>query len=168
MKARNRFSPQVHVGLDAGESGGQGAKQSFKKECDINHIMGRYAKGQVVDHLAKHEGQFGFVPCFTFQEAMNAVRKAEEMFADLDSGIRKRFNNDPGQFLEFAQATNEDGSLKNIDELRSLKLAPPAPKPEPTALEARVGELETDRAARLELARRAVTLPPEGGSGGAQ
>lgn len=168
MKARNRFSPQLHVGLAADVSGGQGAKQSFKKECDINYIMGRYAKGQVVDHLAKHQGQFGFAPCMTFHEAMTAVRAAEEMFMDLDSAIRKRFNNDPGEFLAFAEARNDDGSLKNLDELRRLKLAPPAKPADPTPLETRVAELETDAAARVEIARRAIVTPPTGGSGGTQ
>lgn len=102
-------------------------KQSFKKECDINHIMGRYLKSGNVDHLVKHAGQFGFAPAYTFQDAMNSVLKAEEMFMDLPSEVRARFGNSPSAFLDFAQRS------ENIDELRRLKLAPPAPKAPPSS-----------------------------------
>lgn len=131
-------------------------KQAFKKDCDINLIMGRYAKGQIVDHLAKWEGTYGDFPAQDFQEAMGIVAKAQEMFNDLDSAIRIRFANDPAQFLAFAQ------DEKNLPEMRKLGIAKPEVPAAPTAVEARVAELEADRAARLELARRAVTLPPEG------
>lgn len=129
-------------------------KQSMRAECDINNILGKYAKGGVIDHLAKYGGEFGTVEPMTFHEAMNLVTKAQEMFADLDSGIRKRFGNDPGAFLEFAQ------DPKNIDELRKMGLAKAAPEPVPGPVEARVAELEVDRQARVELARKAITEPP--------
>lgn len=127
MEFRSRFSPHMRVSPSVGTGG---AKQSFKNECDINLILGKYAKGQVIDHLAKWQGSYGFAPALTFQEAMNAVRRAEEMFGDLDSAIRKRFSNDPAEFLAFAQ------NPENIEEMRKLGLAPsraPAAAPPPPA-----------------------------------
>lgn len=136
-------------------------KQSFKRDCDINVILGKYAKGQVVDHLAKWEGSFGEFPAMDFREAMELTRQAQEMFADLPSEVRKRFANDPGLFLEFTQEVNDKGELKNLEELRRLKLARPAPAPEPTAVETRIAEIEADRQARVVLARKAIVEPPE-------
>lgn len=99
-------------------------KDSFREQCDINHIMARYLRSGNVDHLAKHGGQFGFAPALDFQTAMQQVRAAEEKFLDLPSAIRKRFGNDPAAFLEFAQ------NPKNLDALREMGLAKPKAKPE--------------------------------------
>lgn len=136
-------------------------KQSMKDSCDINLIMGKYLRTGTVDHLAVHGGSYGFASAVSLQEAMNIVLKAESMFADLSSGIRKKFDNSPKAFLEFVQARDADGNLKNLAEMRQLGLAP-AVRPEPTARDARIAELEVDREARLELARRAVVAPPAG------
>jgi len=57
---------------------------------------------------------------------MNCYAKVSEMFEDLPSEIRKRFNQDPKGFLEFVQARDDTGALKNLAEMRKLKLAPPA------------------------------------------
>lgn len=126
---RSAYSPPVKVGL---ECKGPGlAKQAMKDSCDINLIMGRYLRSGNVDHLAKHSPMYGFASSQTFHEAMNVVRKAEEMFLDLPSELRKRFGNDPGNFLEFVQATNDKGELVNLEDMRKLGLAKPAVAPEP-------------------------------------
>lgn len=134
-------------------------KQSFKDQCDINFIMARYLKSGQVDHLATHGGQYGDISPLSFHEAMNICAKATEMFGDLSSDVRKRFANDPARFLEFVQKRDADGNLVNAAEMRLLGLAPPLAEPEPTPREARIAELEVDREARLELARRAVVVP---------
>lgn len=120
MQVRNRFSVRPRVsGVDRGVTR---TKQSMAASCDINVLMGRYLRTGTVDHLAKHGGTYGFADSRTFHEAMNLIRKAEEMFEDLPSGVRKRFGNDPAAFLDFV------GDSKNLDEMRSLGLAKPAPK----------------------------------------
>lgn len=135
-------------------------KQSFKDQTDINLIMGRYLKGGVVDHLATHGGKYGDVSPLSFHEAMEIVAKSQEMFLDLPSELRKRFSNEPALFLDFVQKVDSEGNLVNLDEMRRLGLARPAPEPEATPLEARIAAMEVDREARLELARRAVVVPP--------
>lgn len=117
MEIRNRFSPQKRVQVVCGGEGKSRAKQSFKKDCDINVIMGRYLKSGNIDHLAKHGGSYGFASVLTFHEAMNVVRKAEEMFLDLSSELRRKFHNDPAVFLEFVQ------NPVNLPEMRKLGLA---------------------------------------------
>lgn len=128
-------------------------KQSFKKDCDINFILAQFIKGRQVDHLAKYGGKYGVVDAVDFHQAMNIVATAQEMFSDLPSDVRMRFSNDPGAFFNFAR------NPENLDEMRKMKLAPPAAVPEPDALACRLEELEVDRQARLEIARRAIVAP---------
>lgn len=157
MDIRGRSSPRIPVLVAPGPDR---SKQSFKDQCDINFIMGRYLRSGNIDWLSRHDGVFGEVPAQTFHDAMNIVAKAKEMFADLPAEVRKRFANSPEEFLKFSQASDKDGVLLNIDELRKLGLAKPAAAPPVEPVEARLAELEVDRAARLELARRAVVAPP--------
>lgn len=117
VEVRNRFS-RPSVGLDCSDSVDM-TKQSFKDECDINFIMGKYAKGQVVDHLAKYQGNYGFVEAATLHDMMNIVTVAQTMFNDLESEVRLRFGNSPEAFLAFAQ------DEKNLPELRKMGLAKP-------------------------------------------
>lgn len=95
--------------------------QSHQKECDINQIMLRWQKTGVIDHANTYQGQYGDfseVPN-DYQEAMNRVINAQDMFMSLPSSIRKQFNNDPGQFLDFAT------DPKNADRMVELGLSAP-------------------------------------------
>lgn len=100
-------------------------KQSQKDQCDINFIMAKYLKSGNVDHLAKYQGRYGYAEAITYREALDTVIRAEEMFADLPSEVRTRFDNNPEKFLEFAQ------DEKNLPEMRKLKLAHPEIVKEP-------------------------------------
>lgn len=112
------------------------AKQSFRDECDINTIMAKYQKSGIVTHLAAHQGRYGdFIDAPTYHQAMNAIVAAQDAFMSLPAAIRARFDNDPANFLDFAQ------DPENIDELREMGLAHPASdevpeKPEENALPA--------------------------------
>lgn len=122
-------------------------RQSMAESCDINVIMGRYLRSGNIDHLARHGGEYGFASSQTFHEAMNIVRKAEEMFSDLPALTRKRFGNDPAAFLDFVQDVNEDGELRNLDEMRKLGLAVPEAAPVAEVEPQRVVIVEDDRTA---------------------
>ena len=88
-------------------------KQSFRDECNINKIMEKFQKTGAIDHYAKYGGEYGEVPQAALLDAMNIVAQAEEMFADLPSSIRKRFSNDPAEFLEFMEdPKNRQEALK--------------------------------------------------------
>jgi phage internal scaffolding protein len=78
--------------------------QSAKEECDINNIMKKWERTGIVDHQNRFQGQyadFTNVP-ENYQESLNAVLEADEMFMTLPAKIRARFGNDPGAFLDFA------------------------------------------------------------------
>ncbi|AXL14755.1 internal scaffolding protein [Microviridae sp.] len=78
-------------------------KQSFKDECNINNIMAKFQKTGAIDHYTKYGPQYGEQTQEGLMEAMNTVIKAEEMFAELPSSVRKRFANDPGEFIAFVE-----------------------------------------------------------------
>lgn len=101
-------------------------KQSFKNECDINKIMDAYQASGVLTHVKQFQGNYGDFSNNpgSYHEAMNQVVKAQTMFLTLPSNIRKRFDNDPGQFLDFISDPSNEA------EMFALGLIPPiADKP---------------------------------------
>lgn len=103
------------------------AIQSAKAECDINNIMRKFEKTGMVEHVRSVEGSYGDFTGFpqSYHDSLNQVLAAQQMFESIPAKVRKRFNNDPGEFLTFVE--NPD----NIDECRKLGLA--VAKPEPAA-----------------------------------
>ena len=107
------------------EGGGElVTKQGHKKECDINNIMKKYYKTGVMSHISRHEGWYGSVPALDYRQALEVIDQADGVFAELPAALRKRFGNDPSEFLAFV----EDES--NIDEMVELGLAEPLEVPE--------------------------------------
>lgn len=98
-------------------------KQSFKAECNINNIMAKFQKSGAITHYAAHAPTYGDCTPIELLDAQLIISHANEMFDDLPSAIRKRFHNNPEEFLEFVQ--NED----NQDEMvkLGLKAKPKAP-----------------------------------------
>jgi len=77
--------------------------QSEAPACDINAIMLKWQKTGVVEHRNTFESQYGDftkLPA-SYHESMNAVLAAGDMFDKLPSSVRKKFANDPGNFIEF-------------------------------------------------------------------
>lgn len=108
---------------DAGEDEGL-VQQHMRDECDINIIMAKYKATGELTHVREGAAQFGdFSAVLDYQEAANRIIEADALFMELPASVRDRFTNDPGKFLDFA--TNPD----NLEEMRSMGLAPPAPLP---------------------------------------
>jgi len=100
--------------------GSGGAKQSFKKECDINNILALYAKTGLLTPVTKRSPAFVDVSFVgDYRQAVENVRIADEMFMELPSAVRSEFDNDAAEFLDFC--TNPD----NEDEMRDMGLLPP-------------------------------------------
>lgn len=98
-------------------------KQSEKDSADINFIMKRYQKTGILPDLIKKEPRYGdFSEVTDYIQAIQIVQHAEEQFSALDAHIRKRFNNDPSQFLNFVQ------DPQNQNELIKMGLAEPKPR----------------------------------------
>lgn len=94
--------------------------QSFQAECDINTIMAKYKKTGVIAHVNRYQGRYGdFFDVQGYHESLHQVLDAQEAFLSLPAALRARFQNDPGQFLDFV------GNPANVDEMRSLGLLKP-------------------------------------------
>lgn len=92
-------------------------KQAMRAECDVNAIIKRYFKTGILDHLAKRKGSFGDFEAMDYHTALNQVIQARDLFMSLPADLRKRFDNDPGAYLEFVL------DPANADELVELGLA---------------------------------------------
>lgn len=90
-------------------------KQSFKDQVNINKILARYRKSGMIDHVNRMAPFYGDVSNLVgYQEAIEKVRMAEDLFSSLSSDVRKRFENDPSKFIEFMSDS------KNIKEAIEL------------------------------------------------
>lgn len=89
-------------------------KQSFKDECDINKIMAKFQKTGALTHFQKHAPNYGFATSVDFAEAMRIVTTGQGMFRDLPSSIRRKFGNDPAQFLEYVQDENNHEEMVEL------------------------------------------------------
>lgn len=97
-------------------------QQHLAEETDINRIMAKYQKTGILTHVNRYAGEYGdFSGVPDYKEGLERIQAAEDMFMSLPSSIRDRFKNDPANFIEFA--TNSD----NLEEMRKMGLAPPAP-----------------------------------------
>lgn len=111
-------------------------KQEFLAECDINNILKQYSVTGMLRHVSAKAGQGSYQDLpdpIDFQDSLHQVEAARESFMSLPSKLRARFGNDPVEFLAFCHDPS------NMDEMRTLGLANPAPvpapvvKPEPTS-----------------------------------
>lgn len=102
--------------------------QSQRDDADLNVLMKRFGvTGKMPDDVRPvFYGDFDEV--FDFRTAQNAIRAASESFMQMPADLRMRFSNDPQNFLEFCSATDDGKTLKNLDEMRKLGLAVPAPE----------------------------------------
>jgi len=104
-------------------------RQSFKQECDINHIMKKYQKTGLVDHVTRFQGNYDdLTGSPDYHEAMNKIITANDAFSTLPSSVRTRFHNNPAEFLDFV--SNPD----NMPEMEAMGLIPPSPT-EPVPVE---------------------------------
>lgn len=98
-------------------------QQDDKNETDINVIVGRFVKSGQLPQVNMTPLTGDFTNAIDFRRAQDLLKEANDAFAEVPANIRKRFNNDPAEFIEFAN--NKD----NLDELRKLGLATPAAPP---------------------------------------
>jgi phage internal scaffolding protein len=98
-------------------------QQHMQKECDIREIIKKHDRTGIINHVNRGVAQYGdYSEVNEYREALDLVNNAMGSFMGLPADIRKMFDNDPGEFFEFA--TNPD----NADKMVELGLAPsPAP-----------------------------------------
>lgn len=132
-KIYSAYSPPPQIGIDCGpQVDDQGdpchtgrTQQHQKDECDINMLMERFQKSGVITHLAQGPPQYGdFSAVQDYETAKRRCAEAESDFAELPALIRRRFDDDPANLLEFL--SNEENDAEAI----AMGLLPPMPNPE--------------------------------------
>lgn len=105
-------------------------RQEFKDECDLGMTIKRFAKTpDGMRALANAQGfaetaHFDDVTALgDFRHVNDVILAAKGKFMALPAIVRKRFSNDPAEFLDFV--TNPE----NLDECRKMGLAKPKEDP---------------------------------------
>lgn len=79
-------------------------KQSFKDKVDINKIIKRHHKTGMIEHINKKEPFYGDVSDIAgYQESLEVVMKANELFGNMSAEIRKKFKNNPMDMITWLQ-----------------------------------------------------------------
>jgi len=113
IKVRTHFTKTEHVGT-INKTPGVGAVQEFANECNIHSIMDRMNRRQAVP-ITNAEAIFGdFTGVNDFHTANNKLLEIENQFMTLDPKVRKRFHNDPSQFLDFVMNADNKPEAINL------------------------------------------------------
>lgn len=102
-------------------------RQEFADECDINNLMAQYEKtGILPSSMNNNVPQYLDVTDIPdYRETLDMLNEASAAFMALPAIVRKEFDNDPIQFVEFAR------DPENLPQMRTWGLAPPEKVPEP-------------------------------------
>lgn len=101
-------------------------RQSEAAACDINEIMKRAEQTGLLP-LEMRVPTYGDVSELgSFREAMEVVGRATEAFMALPVKVRKRFSNDPVEFVDFCSDPANRGELESLG-LVEKAAAPVAP-----------------------------------------
>lgn len=105
--------------------------QSARNEADINVLVRRFGVTGLIAQVERPPPLTEFADVFDFQSSMNLIRRAQESFAGMSAITRKRFNNDPADFVNFCDERDDKGELVNLEEMRKMGLAVPKKVPPP-------------------------------------
>jgi len=100
-------------------------RQEFKSECDLGAIIKRFQRTpegrEILSRLPTNSGgqYLDVTDVPDFRAARDAVNRANASFMALPAVVRKRFSNDPAEFMDFC------ADPANLPELRKLGLAKP-------------------------------------------
>ena len=78
-------------------------EQHHKDTCDINKVIQKYDKTGVITHVQKIEAKFGNLTGDNLKDMMDQVHNAVDMFNQLPSEIRTRFDNHPAELVRFME-----------------------------------------------------------------
>lgn len=132
MEFVSAYSEKLKVKLATGSD--SVTQQCFKQECDINFILSKARKTGLIDHVNMYKGDYSDVSNVpTYQEALQVINDASQAFSTLPSDIRKRFSNDPQEFLDFVHNPDNIDSMIEMGLMKpSASVVEPAPQPVPT------------------------------------
>lgn len=94
------------------------AKQAFKDECDVNRIVQKLAKGQVVRGFNADQGRYGdFTDWPDLLTAQQRLNQGRELFEKMPAEVRREFGNNPGSFFSWVNdPANAETAMEKLKE----------------------------------------------------
>lgn len=90
-------------------------KQSFKDQCDINKMLKKAQTQGSIAHLQKYpEAVYGEFEGIDLLTAHNRIVRANEIFADAPSEVRKEFDNNALKFAAWASNPENNSKLREL------------------------------------------------------
>lgn len=126
MDFRSAYSRRVRVAVEpVGETR---TRQSEADSCDINRIVARARKGYVPPMRG---GSFfaDVAKVGDYFDSMQRLTQARDLFMTLPAEVRKRFGNEPGELIAFAEDPKNGPELRKLFGEPEPKPAAPDPKP---------------------------------------
>jgi phage internal scaffolding protein len=118
MKIASAYSKKTRKSFET--TGESLTQQHFQKEADVHNIIKQYDRTGLIANVNRGVAQYGdYSEVNEYREALDLVNRASQNFGQIPSEIREKFNNDAGEFFEFA--TNP----KNHKEMVEMGLANP-------------------------------------------
>lgn len=97
--------------------------QSSKDECDVNKIIARHKQGIINTHVNTKAGVYADLSSApSYQEALQTIINANNAFDTLPASTRKRFGNDPQEFLQFMSDPSNKEEAKKLGLLEEKAL----------------------------------------------
>lgn len=81
-------------------------QQQFKVDCDLNTILDNFKVTGCLPYIEAPFSSEDFSEGFDYREALHQIAEADAAFMELPAAVRKEFNNDPGEFLDFIDNPN--------------------------------------------------------------
>ena len=140
-------------------------QQQFAEECDINTIVERFGLGYKMPEALRLPQYGDFTGLDSYHDAVNAIALAGESFDALPANVRTRFQNDPGQFVEFMMDDKNRDEAVKLGLLKSDAVSLPLTASLPNNLQAPVGG-QPAVAPAVATAPVGAPAPTAGGSSG--
>lgn len=120
-------------------------QQNQKADSDINTIVKRFGlTGQLPTNVRMP--QYGdFTEITDYQTALNAVISAKNEFAKMPAEIRKRFNNNPQEFVEFFSDENNRDEAVKLGLVKKKEGLPPEGGVPPTVEGSKPVKVDSDK-----------------------
>jgi phage internal scaffolding protein len=148
---RTHYSPQLRVTFET--EGDSLTEQQFAEESQILNKIRKYDSQGFFDSINRNPAQYtDFTQVRDLADAIDQIEEARASFQTIPSDVRKKFNNSPSEFFEFASQE------KNYDELVKLGLAKqrdvdrPAPGQRPVAEKSSSVDVEEKESATADSA----------------
>jgi phage internal scaffolding protein len=113
---RTHYSPQLRVSFET--KGESLTEQQFAEETKILNKIRKFDSQGFFDLINRNPAQYtDFTQVRDLADAIDQIEEAREAFQTIPSDVRKKFNNSPSEFFDFASKES------NFDELVKLGLA---------------------------------------------